>query len=213
MDSDRYDVLRYWVLGLEQPDPQLTWWQRLLVYLKAMRTTPSVEYYKRVVVAIRLKKDRKLLLKAFKEVPINNLEMLLPDGTLHMTKVDKGILSASVFLALTGVLVKIVTVMAGYNIDLALLVTLVTGGVAGRSWTVYKNKRQSYVLGISRLLYFKNLANNRGLLALLVDRAEDETFKEALLTYTFLLTNRSPSAVVNDATLQNPDELGKLLDV
>jgi hypothetical protein len=60
---------------------------------------------------------------------------------------------------------------------------------------------------LSRMLYFKNIANNRSLLTLLVDRAEDETFKEALLTYTFILKNRPPSHVTTGGE-GSPTDLG-----
>ena len=86
-----------------------------------MPVKPSVEYYKRVVVAIRLKKDTKLLLKAFKEIPVNNLEMILPDGTLKMNRLDKGVLTASLFIAASGLVAKAVTVLAHMNLDLSLI--------------------------------------------------------------------------------------------
>ena len=40
---------------------------------------------------------------------------------------------------------------------------------------------------LSKTFYYKALANNRALLTLAVDRAEDEVFKAALLAYTFVL--------------------------
>jgi hypothetical protein len=55
-------------------------------------------------IAIRLKGNQKLLLKAFKEVPINNLEMLIPDGRIMISKFDKSLLAVSAFFALSSVL-------------------------------------------------------------------------------------------------------------
>ena len=59
----------------------------------------------------------KLLLKAFKEIPVKQLEMLLPDGTLKMSTLDKGVISSCVFLAATGVLAKVVTLLASMHLD------------------------------------------------------------------------------------------------
>lgn len=42
---------------------------------------------------------------------------------------------------------------------------------------------------LSDNLYFKNLDNNAGVFHTLIDAAEEEDFKEALLAYTFLLNN------------------------
>ena len=173
-----------------------------------MPVKPSVEYYKRVVVAIRLKKDTKLLLKAFKEIPVNNLEMILPDGTLKMNRLDKGVLTASLFIAASGLVAKAVTVLAHMNLDWMLLVTFVTGVIGIQAWSSYKNRRNAYLVQMSRMLYFKNLANNQGLLASIVSRAEDESFKEALLVYTFLLTSRLQAARCK-ANKPQASQLGK----
>ncbi|KAL8603060.1 hypothetical protein ACOMHN_015625 [Nucella lapillus] len=213
VNPDRYDILRFWVLGLEQPEPEPSLLQKLVSRALGKRPKPSVEYYKRVVVAIRLKKDSKLMLKAFKEIPVNSLEMVLPDGTIRMNTMDKGILASSVFIATVGLVAKVVTVLASMNFDWTLVVTLVTGAIGVRAWTTYKNRRNAYLVDVSRTLYFKNVANNRGLLALLVDRAEDESFKEALLAYTFLLTSRpQPLKGKVKATSGVPAELGGLSD-
>lgn len=188
----------------------MKWYQELLqkVLRRPAINNEGIEYYKRVVVAIRLKKDHKLLLKAFKEVPVHSLEMLLPDGKINMTKIDKGILTTSLGLAAAGIIAKIVTLMAKIHIDWMLLVTMVTGLIGIQGWTVYKNRRNAYMVDLSRMLYFKNIANNRGLLALLVDRAEDESFKEALLVYTFLLVNRPPSTMKKGSNQLLPADLG-----
>ncbi|GFO47118.1 transmembrane protein 143-like [Plakobranchus ocellatus] len=150
VDPSRYDVLRFWVLGHETPEIQISLFDKFKNRILQRSTQKTIEYYKRVVVAIRLKKDSKLALKAFKEVPVNRLEMLLPDGTIQMSTWDKGLLASSAGIALFGVLAKVVTVLASLN----------------------------------------NIANNRGLITLLVDRAEDESLKEALLTYAFILNSR-----------------------
>jgi hypothetical protein len=100
-----------------------------------------------------------------------------------ISKFDKSLLAVSAFFALSSVLAKGVTILAHLHVDWLLTITLVTGFVGIRALTVYKNRRNAYLADLNRLLCFKNVANNRGLLALLVDRAEDESFKEALLTY------------------------------
>lgn len=198
------------MLGKDVPEHQSQSWMKKLLRVALRQPAPKpLEYYKRVVVAVRPKKQDKLLLKAFKEVPAIALEKLLPDGKIQMTKLDQGIIATSVAMASVGVLAKLVSYLASVHVDWTLLFTVVTGLIGVRWWTVYKNRRTQYLLELSRMLYFKNIANNRGLLALLVDRAEDELFKEALLVYTFLLTNRPPSTKLMDSTEQSADDLGK----
>ncbi|KAK6185030.1 hypothetical protein SNE40_007356 [Patella caerulea] len=204
----KYDILRFWALGREIPEQKFNLYEQFLSKVTRKPARKPIEYYKRVVVAIRLKKDQKLMLKAFKEVPVNALEMLLPDGTIKMSTMDKGILTTSAFIASVGIVAKLVTVLADMNIDWTLILTALTGIIGIRAWTVYNNRKNKYLVDVSRTLYYKNIANNRGLLTLLVDRAEDESFKEALLTYAFLLTKRSPSVRSLPSIQQKPAELG-----
>ena len=210
MDTARYDILRFWSLGRETATVPEPWYRRVLSAVTRSPSPEPREFYKRVVVAVRLKKDDKLMLKAFKEVPVNALEQLLPDGKVVMSKMDRGIITGSLALAGTGLVAKIVAYMAHVPMDWTLVVTTVTGLFGFRWWTVYKNRRNAYLLQLSRMLYFKNIANNRGLLTLLVDRAEDELYKELLLTYCFLLTNRPPSVAARASTEQLSTELGQL---
>ena len=116
-------------------------------------------------------------LNPYLQVPVNALEQLLPDGTIKMSKFDKGLVTAAGAVALTGILAKVVTLLAHMHVDWTLLVTGVMGLAGVQAWTTYKNRHLRYVNDLARMLYFKNIANNRGLLALLVDRAEDELFK------------------------------------
>lgn len=177
MNADKYDVLRFWALGKETPPLHVPLSQKIANMVLRRPSPKPLDYFKRVVVAVRLKKDDKLLLKAFKEVPVNALEQLLPDGRIQMSKIDKGIITVAGTIALTGILAKVVTLLAHMHVDWTLIITGVTAVVGVQGWTAYKNRHLRYVNELARMLYFKNIANNRGLLALLVDRAEDELFK------------------------------------
>ncbi len=212
VNTDKYDILKFWALGKETPPQPVAWYVQLFSKLLKRPTPAPLEYYKRVVVAVRLKKDDKLILKAFKEIPINALEQLLPDGKVQMTKFDQGLIGVTLTIAAGGILAKFITYLAHVHVDWTLLITGVTGLMGLQAWNTYKNRRNYYLMDLNRALYFKNIANNRGLLALLVDRAEDETFKEALMVYTFLLTNRPPSTVEKESSEQKTEDLGDYVD-
>ncbi|XP_013388132.1 transmembrane protein 143-like [Lingula anatina] len=210
VDPTKYDVLRFWVLGKEFPPPDVSWYQSLLNRLRGLPQPKPVEYYKRVLVAVRHKRDQKVMLKFFKEVPSNSLEKLLPEGKIYMTKFDQGVLLTMGSTAAVGILIKLVTWMASMEINWSLLLTGVTGLIGARVYGLYKDRRNAYLVDLNRMLYFKNIANNRGVLSLLVDRSCDETFKEVLLTYTYLLTTRAPSIREKGSSEHLPSELGGL---
>ena len=209
VDSSKYDILKFWALGKETPKVKVPWYQQIM--WKYTKPPPPVQYYKRVVVAIRLKKDQKLILKSFKEIPVGSLEMMLPNGKIKIRTVDKYVIAATVGVASVGIIAKLVTLMAHLSQDVTPAISLIMIIIAVRALTAYKNKRTQYLADLSSTLYFKNIANNRGLLALLVDRAEDESFKEALLAYSFLLANRPPSSREKTSKEQQPSDLGKVV--
>ncbi|XP_033626790.1 transmembrane protein 143-like [Asterias rubens] len=196
VNPKKYDILRFWALGKELPKEKVPFYKRLTssFFYRATRQQPPapMEYYRRVVLAVRPKGDKKLILKMFKEIPTGALEQLLPDGKIQMTRWDQGVLATFITIGSISLLVKGVTFLADINLDWTLVTASVTGLIALSAWNKYKNRRTRYMMQLSRTLYYKNVANNRGLLTLLVDRAQEETFKEALLTYAFLLAERAP---------------------
>ena len=188
VDSKKYDVLRIWVIGKElEPVEQRPWYERPY-HMASNWVFPveQVERYKRVVVAVRPKKQIKLHLKSFKDIRCPNMEYLLPDGKIRMTQFDRRVLMGTLAIGMTSIVVKLVSFLADYKIDSMYIAVAIAGVVGLRALTLYKNKRNSYLVNLSRVLYFKSIANNRALLTLVVDRAEDETFKGCLLAYAFL---------------------------
>jgi len=188
VDPKKYDVLRVWVVGKEfEPSDTGTWYSRIAAGITRWFKQPiKTERYKRVVIAIRAKKQTKLMLKSFKDIRCANLEHLLPEGKIRMTQFDQRILAGTLAVGATGVVIKLVSFLADYKISWMYIAISVAGVVALRAWNMYKNKRNSYLVRLSQTLYFKSIANNRALLTLLADRAEDEVFKVTLLAYSFL---------------------------
>lgn len=200
-----YETLRIWVRGKALAKPSGSFGNKLHRYIwKNASTSQSV--YTNVFVAVRSKDERKLYFKVFKEVPCEELEYLLPDGMIQMSKRDKFLFSTGVGVGGSILALKLMSLLADFPLHGAWIALGVTSVVGGRIWVSYKNKRNQYLLNMSKLLYFKTLANNKGALALLSDRAQDEDFKEAILAYLFLVSppNRRgiPGTVHTDAPPQ-----------
>jgi hypothetical protein len=64
------------------------------------------------------------------------------------------------------------------------------GGFLFRQINKFKNRKIRFMKALSENLYFKNLDNNAGVFYHLIDAAEEEEFKEAVLAYYFLLTTK-----------------------
>ncbi len=73
---------------------------------------------------------------------------------------------------------------------LSLVVTL--GGFAFKQYTSYKNKQVKFQKNVTETLFYRNVANNSGVFKYLIDVAEEEECKEAILVYYHLLTSPTP---------------------
>ncbi|XP_065052410.1 transmembrane protein 143-like isoform X1 [Rhopilema esculentum] len=151
--------------------------------------------YKRVIVAVRRKEDLKLLIKGFKDIPCENLEFLLPDGKLKMGKLDKIRLFVQSSLIITFVLATTATNLIDLKLETSLVFAISSVLILARNIAFYKRMRNRHVLDISQTLYFKSVASNHALLALIIDRAEDEIYKLSLLIYAILHQIKSTPAL------------------
>lgn len=172
-----YDVLKFWILGREQmPVEGKPWWKRLL-----RKTIPgnSKDYFKRVIVAVRLKGQDRLYLKAYRDIPLHNLTQLLPVGQLRIGNFEQQLARLAVLLGFGTVSTHLISTMASYPIPGLLIggssLTLFLALWSARSFYQSKNH---YLSSMNRLLFYKNIASNKQLFAMIIDRAEDELSKE-----------------------------------
>lgn len=165
------------------------------------RREVAVPTYDRLVVAFHPHESRRIghharseyvYLKMFKNIPKMDLEMLLPGTRVRMTLLEQGriLLPAVSGVALTIYKVlqgALVLAFAGLYGMLALLG--VVGGTIGygvRSFIGYLRTKDKHQLYLTRSLYFQNLDNNLGVLFRVLDEAEEQDFREALLAYVLL---------------------------
>jgi hypothetical protein len=149
------------------------------------------------------------ILKMFQNIPRADLEMLFPNTEVRMRPVDKlvigvpAVVSGLVILftklaASLGLVLLLVGVWIGVRdepvvLDQGRLVALGASlGAAGaflyRQFTKFKNRKIRFMKTLADDLYFKNLDNDAGVFHNLLDAAEDEEVKEALVAYCFLLS-------------------------
>ena len=153
------------------------------------------------------------IIKLFHNVPKADLEMLFPNSKVRMKTIDKIIIGVPA--AVSGIIVLVTKLgasllLVGSVISFWLglkdqevqvkqqhLIALGAGlGTLGcfvfRQINKYKNRKIKFMKALSDNLYFKNLDNNAGVFYHLIDTAEEEESKEAVLAYYFLLTTKDP---------------------
>jgi hypothetical protein len=158
--------------------------------------------YQRLVVILKLRERTgrsahidtdSVYIKIFKDIPKVDLEMLLPGTRIKLSLTDRGKI---VLPTLSGVAITIWKIVQG-AVTLALssaysltFLSLVGGtlGYGLKSFYGYLQTKQKYQLSLAESLYYQNLDNNAGALFRLLNEAEEQEFREAVLAYFFLLT-------------------------
>lgn len=154
-----------------------------------------------------------VVLKLFQNVPKADLEMLFPNTKIRMRNSDKIMIGvpalisgAVVAVTKLGATFVLLGALFGYWLGLhdsevtlnkasvlALLAGIAT--VAGYVWkqvSSFKARKFRFNQALTENLYFKNLDNNQGVFHRLIDDAEEEECKEAMLAYAFLLQADGP---------------------
>lgn len=202
-ESVRTETLRQW-WGLRKRKIEFTHYDRVAVYI----TFKDADYFNQNNRKSLTFTPGSTIVKLFQNVPKADLEMLFPNSEVRMRPLDKLIIGASAAVGGTVVLVtklgaslilmaSVVAFWLGLRDEEVTLTTqsLMTFGIGMgvfgsfvfKEWTKFKNRKIRFMKALSDNLYFKNLDNNAGVFHTLIDAAEEEDCKEALLAYSFLL--------------------------
>jgi hypothetical protein len=203
--------------GLKKKPITFTNYERVLIYIKFKEE----DYFKAKDQITLYVTPGSTTIKLFQDVPKADLEMLFPNSEVRMKTIDKLIigipavvsgivvittkLGASILLIVSvisfwlGLSKQEVRIEPQHLIALGLgLATL--GLFLFKQVNKFKNRKIKFMKALSDNLYFKNLDNNTGVFHHLIDSAEEEEFKEAILAYYFLLVEH------RDLTITELDE-------
>ncbi len=169
----------------------------------------DVPLYQRIVVVFRTKADakstqfdsRRIYLRMFKNVPQQDVDMLLPATGIQMTWLDHSrIVVPSLYAAgitlwrfLRNVL--LLTLFGVFKTAAMIVLALFAIGFGVKSMLTYRtNTKRRYMLNMTQSLYYQNLDNNAGVLLRLLDEGEQQEACEAILAYfaaAFLLPTQA----------------------
>ena len=195
--------------GLRKKPFKFTNYDRVAVYLKFKEKQYFEERNRKKLNFV----PGSTIIKLFQNVPKADLEMLFPNSKVRMKTIDKLIIGVPA--AVSGVVVVVTKLGAtllllgsvlafwlGLSKEeaqlnqkhlIALGAGLATlGGFLFRQFNKFKNRKIKFMKALSDNLYFKNLDNNAGVFHHLIDAAEEEEVKEAVLAYFFLLKQNRP---------------------
>jgi hypothetical protein len=193
------------LFGLKKEPIEFTNYDRVVIYVK-FKEADHFQVMKRENLYFT---PGSTLIKLFQNVPKADLEMLFPNSQVRMKTMDKlligvpAVISGTMVVAtklgasilLIGSLIAFWLGLAKEEVRIeqrhlvALALGLATlGGFIVKQINKFKNRKIKIMKALTENLYFKNLDNNAGVFHHLIDAAEEEEFKEAVLAYYFLLT-------------------------
>ena len=209
-EHTREEEIRY-LFGLRRRTITFTNYGKVLVYVKFKDADYFTDAGRKI--------DRlpftpgSTIIKLFQDVPRADLEMLFPNAQVRMRPVDKlligvpAVVSGVIVVAtkLIAAVVPVLLLLAFWfgarrepvRLDQGQLVALgaalaAVGGFLLRQFTKFKNRKIAFMKSLSESLYFRNLDNDAGVFHHLLDAAEEEETKEAVLAYHFLRTAEGP---------------------
>ncbi|MBB3167493.1 TMEM143 family protein [Simiduia aestuariiviva] len=204
--SQRQEVVPRW-FGLSSKTVEFVNYDRVVLYI---RFKPSYVAEKGDWAQA---KAGAAMLKLFQNVPKADLEMLFPNTQLRMRTQDKlligvpAVISGGIVLSTkVGATLLLLASMFGFwfglsqqpvELNAANLTVLFVGlGALGaylwKQFSNFKNRKLRFMQQLTQNLYFKNLDNNAGVIFRLLNDAEEEECKEAILAYYFLLVSPKP---------------------
>jgi hypothetical protein len=172
----------------------------------------TVDIFQRLVLILKQRPHKRLgpdpdvrsvFLKLFKDIPTMDLEMLVPGAKLQMPKMERGKLGLSILSGL--VLLSWQVLKPIFTLAKAAATGAVAYGPLGiiaalfgygyRQYYGYQFSLRTYNLRLAQSLYYQNLDNNAGVLYRLLDAAEEQECREAILAYFYLWRDASPEGM------------------
>jgi len=200
----REEQVKRW-FGLRRKDITFTNYGKVLVYVKFKDAAHFQERGKKVDDLPFAAGS--MIIKLFQDVPRADLEMLFPNARVRMRAIDKLLIGVP---AVVSGIIMVVTKLVAALLPVALLLAFwlglrrepvelnqgqlvalgaalaAVGGFLVRQFGKFKNRKIQFMKSLSDNLYFRNLDNDAGVFNHLLDAAEEEEVKEAVLAYHFL---------------------------
>ncbi|KAM6452524.1 transmembrane protein 143 isoform 1-T3 [Liasis olivaceus] len=189
VNLDQYEYITFWALG-QRIGPL-----RVMTAARAQRRgffgTARIpadrHYFKRVIVAARTK-NAHLVLKCFKDIPLEGLEQLLPSVKVRTSIFYRALLNTMLVVSGLALFVNVgMVVLSDLKIGTTTLLFFFAALMAFRAWKVFGQRRNIHSLELVHMLYYRSTSNNSELLDALTLRAQEEHAKEVILAHSFLL--------------------------
>lgn len=145
----------------------------------------EVELYRRLAVVFRARGDDTINLKLFREIPVADVEALLPHAEVAMSSFDRVKVFGGSLGAMGGVLARMLETTVAATQFMWLGVAALAG-LSIRSFLGFRRAKHVRLSQMTHHLYYQNVANNAGVLDRMVGAIGQEELKESMLAYMLI---------------------------
>ncbi|MBA3699608.1 MAG: DUF3754 domain-containing protein [Planctomycetes bacterium] len=225
----RHEIVRSW-FGLRRRLIDVEFFEHVALFV---RFQPDEHFAPRKRAKLPFKPGTTTL-KLFADIPVADLEMLLPNSEVRMRTLDQLVLGVPALLGSLGIFAQLSAALlfvVGLGLSIVGLgekpamvtqgelvafgAALFTVGIfASRQLARFRFKKLQFLKTLTENLYYRNLDNNAGVIHHLVDSAEEEEAKEAILGYAFLLAHGPATETELDTRIETwlAEVIGKPVD-
>lgn len=152
-------------------------------------------------------KHSHMVLKCFKDIPLEGLEQLLPVVKVRTSSIDRTLINTMLLVSGGIVFVNVgMVVLTDLKIGTSFLLFLFAGFMTFRTWTTFAQRRKAHSLELAHMLYYRSTSNNSELIASLTLRAQEEHAKEVILAHSFMKQLNVPC----DGDMTDPEIILKM---
>ncbi len=163
----------------------------------------EVPLFQRLVIVFRAKQDHpqrfdtgRIYLRMFKNVPRQDIDMMLPGAGVHMTWIDHSkIVLPSVYAASMTMwrVLKyffMLAILGAFKTVGIVLIAIVAIGYGIKSMFTFRlHTQRRYLLNMTQNLYYQSLGNNNGVLLRVLEEGEQQESCQAILIYFVAMIN------------------------
>ena len=132
-----------------------------------------------------LKTDEHIFVRLFKDIPVRDIEALLPHARVKMNRRDAFLMVGGGAGAAWSVATKLAVASVAAVTNLLWLLAIPLAGLSWKLFTGYRRAIKDRDSNRARHLYFQSLGNNRSAIHMLASMICEEEIKEAVLLYIF----------------------------
>jgi len=192
VNLDEYEVFLIYYRGLATSPHTYRNWRTL--FRSRVR---QQDLYMRAATVTKLASGKHIYLKLFKDIPVQDIESLLPQSRVKMKLLDKvkmgGATGAAVLTAVR------TTIKGAMFLGKSFFIPLLLGVAAlymGKTVLSFFQMRDRYRTRIIKDLFYQNLDNNLGVINRMIDSAEEEDATEAVLAYAYAVLGAEDQAAI-----------------